>query len=169
VHFIALTHCRQALYHRRTALLFTSGGDSDIVIYITIRLRLDPNSGEPLGLQMKRQIRFAVATGKLAPGERMPSARELAETVKVNFHTVRKAYGELEQEGLLVFERGRGTFVSIATRRLSRADLLGHVHRHISRILEGLAGLDLAPKEIRALVIAELDAALRDGKRSKKS
>ena len=139
------------------------------MIYITIRLKLDPNSGEPLGLQIKRQIRLAMATGRLEAGERMPSAREMAVMLKVNFHTVRKAYGELEQDGLLVLERGRGTFVSIAVRRLSRADLLGHVHRHVARILEGLAGLDLEPEEIRALVVAELDAALRDADRSKQS
>ena len=48
-----------------------------------MRVRLDPNSGEPLGLQLTRQIRLAVATGALEPGERMPSARDLAAKLAV--------------------------------------------------------------------------------------
>src|SRR5262252_3993080 len=109
-----------------------------------MHFNLEPNSGVPLGVQIARQLRLAVASGRLAPGERLPSARDLAEELGVNFHTVRKAYGELEQAGVLRFERGLGTFVAERVSPLAQDEVRGLVRRHLEGLLADLAGLGLA-------------------------
>jgi len=121
-----------------------------------IYIRIQPSSGVPLGVQIERQLRLAVATGRLAPGEKLPSARDLAAELGVNFHTVRGAFGALEQQGLLEMQRGRGTFVATGAARSSRAELRRRVRERMERLFEDLAGTTVGPAEIRAMVEAEL-------------
>lgn len=123
-------------------------------------IRLDPNNGIPLGLQIVRGIRLAIANGKLAAGEQLPSARDLAAQLQVNFHTVRKAFGELQAEGLLEFQRGRGTFVSSDVQGLGQADVQRIVREHLGRLIEDLAGSGVSHEELRELLRSELDRAL---------
>lgn len=110
-----------------------------------MRIRLDPNSGVPLGLQIARQIRLGIASRRFAPGDRLPSARGLAATLSVNFHTVRRAYADLETQGLLRCERGRGTFVAMGARKISARQIRRIIRAHMERVAEDVAGLDLAP------------------------
>jgi GntR family transcriptional regulator len=77
----------------------------------TLDARVDRSSGVPLGAQLADQVRAAVAEGGLAPGDRLPSVRELAESAGVNVNTVRAVYSRLEAEGVVRSEHGRGTFV----------------------------------------------------------
>lgn len=74
-------------------------------------LRVDRGSGIALGAQLAGGIRAAVKSGALAPGDRVPSVRELAESAGVNVNTVRAVYSRLEAEGVVRSEHGRGTFV----------------------------------------------------------
>ncbi|MBA3707947.1 MAG: GntR family transcriptional regulator [Planctomycetes bacterium] len=74
--------------------------------------RLSPESPEPLYQQLVRQLRAAVVSGRLKPGERIPSHRELAAKLVINHLTIKRAFDLLEAEGLLVTRRGLGTFVS---------------------------------------------------------
>src|SRR6516165_11193153 len=123
-----------------------------------MHFRLEPHSGVPLGVQIARQLRLAVASGRLTAGERLPSARDLAETLKVNFHTVRKVYGDLEQEGLLRFERGLGTFVADRLPPPAEDEVRGLVRRHVETMLEDLAGLGLSRRVVARLVQQELNS-----------
>jgi DNA-binding transcriptional regulator YhcF (GntR family) len=75
-------------------------------------LVVDRGAELPLGAQLAGRIRTALREGRLGPGDRLPSVRELAETAGVNVNTVRAVYGRLEREGLVRSEHGRGTFVS---------------------------------------------------------
>lgn len=72
---------------------------------------VDRDSDLPVGAQLTRRLRAAVAKGALAPGQRAPSIRGLAEGAAVNPNTVRAVYQRLEDEGVLRSEQGRGTFV----------------------------------------------------------
>jgi GntR family transcriptional regulator len=62
--------------------------------------------------QLIDQVRFAVAAGRLAPGQRLPSVRALASQVRVNPNTVGRAWRELEHDGVLEAKRGAGMFVA---------------------------------------------------------
>jgi DNA-binding LacI/PurR family transcriptional regulator len=74
-------------------------------------LSIDPQHDDTLAYQLKQQISWLIASGKLEPGDRLPAVREMAERLGINLHTVRSAYQKLEAEGLVETRRGRGTHV----------------------------------------------------------
>ena len=76
--------------------------------------RLERDSGLPLGTQLGWRLRTLIASGQLAAGERLPAVREMAELAEVNVNTVRGVYSRLADEGAIVSEHGRGTFVADA-------------------------------------------------------
>lgn len=73
--------------------------------------RVDPSAAEPLADQIAAQIRGGLIRGDLRSGERLPSARELAQMLDVNLHTVLRAYGRLRDEELIELRRGRGAVI----------------------------------------------------------
>jgi GntR family transcriptional regulator len=77
-----------------------------------IAFALDPKSGVPIYRQIQDQIRYGIASGRLRPGEQLPTVRALAVELAVNPNTVIKAYSELERQGVLTTEQGSGTFVA---------------------------------------------------------
>ena len=83
-----------------------------------MRLDINPNSGVPIFVQIKEQIKNAIAGGVLEEGEKLPSVRELSKELTVNPNTVSKAYQELMNEGIIVKERGIGMFVSIQSKTI---------------------------------------------------
>jgi len=72
---------------------------------------LDVKSGVPFHRQIVDQIKYGIASGRLLPGEQLPTVRELAVHLQVNPNTVRKGYSELEILGILDTQQGTGTFV----------------------------------------------------------
>ncbi len=66
----------------------------------------------PLYLQVKDQLRHRIAVGELKPGEEIPSIRALAASIQVSVITIKRAYLELEHEGVIQARQGRGSFVS---------------------------------------------------------
>lgn len=70
------------------------------------------NNSVPIYLQIVSEIKKQIISGKLVPGERIPSVRELALTYKVNPNTMQKALIELEENGLIKTERTNGKFVT---------------------------------------------------------
>jgi GntR family transcriptional regulator len=77
-----------------------------------MQIVISAGSDLPIYRQLMRQIRDAVAGGRLRPGDKLTSQRELAQQLVIAPLTVKKAYDELEREGLIRTERGRGTFVT---------------------------------------------------------
>jgi GntR family transcriptional regulator len=78
---------------------------------LTIKVQLDVKSGVPFYRQVIDQVRSAMATGLLEPGDRLPTVRQLAVDLSVNPNTVSRAYTELELTGLVETHMGSGTFV----------------------------------------------------------
>jgi GntR family transcriptional regulator len=74
--------------------------------------RIDPTGDEPLYAQLAAQAHIAAARNELRPGDRLPAARELADSLDLNVHTVLKAYQQLRDEGLIELRRGRGAVVT---------------------------------------------------------
>ena len=78
---------------------------------MTIQLQLDPKSGVPFYRQIIDQVKAAIVTGSIGPGDRLPTVRQLAVDLSVNPNTVSRAYTELELTGLVETQMGSGTFV----------------------------------------------------------
>lgn len=70
------------------------------------------DNNTPIYIQLVEQLRMHIISGRLAPGERIPSVRELAMMTKVNPNTMQKALSELEDMGLVYTERTNGKFVT---------------------------------------------------------
>ncbi len=77
-----------------------------------MRFRIIPGDELPIYRQIMRQIVDAIAAGRLARGDKLPSHRDLAGTLVIAPLTVKKAYDELELQGIIETRRGRGTFVT---------------------------------------------------------
>jgi len=74
-------------------------------------ITIDLDSGVPLEEQIHRELRRAIAAGTVAPGDRLPSARQLAADLGVHFNTVARAYRRLSDEGMATVGRGRHVVV----------------------------------------------------------
>jgi GntR family transcriptional regulator len=75
-------------------------------------LFLSPNDSRPMYLQIMDQIKQKIYTGDWPAGQALPSIRELSATTKVSVITVKRAYTELEEQGVIVTQAGRGSFVA---------------------------------------------------------
>ena len=76
-----------------------------------IKFQLDLKSGVPFYRQIIDQVKSAIATGNIEPGDRLPTVRQLSVDLSVNPNTVSRAYTELELTGLVETQMGSGTFV----------------------------------------------------------
>src|SRR5579872_4068548 len=70
------------------------------------------DNGIPIYVQLREQILGLIGRGALKPGVQMPTMRQVAVALKIDLNTVQRAYGELEQAGMLTKQRGVGTFVT---------------------------------------------------------
>ncbi len=78
---------------------------------VTIDIKLDLKSGVPFYRQVIDQVKAAIATETISPGDRLPTVRQLAVDLSINPNTVSRAYTELELTGLVETQMGSGTFV----------------------------------------------------------
>ncbi|MEO8431246.1 MAG: GntR family transcriptional regulator [Acidobacteriota bacterium] len=85
-------------------------------------LRIDPSDPAPIWSQIERNLRRLVASSALAPGEAVPSVRDLAKDLRVNPATVAKAYQRLADAGILAVRRGDGTYVAEKPPLLARGE-----------------------------------------------
>jgi GntR family transcriptional regulator len=76
-----------------------------------MQIQLDFRSRQPIYIQIVEQIRQQVARGELKPGDQLPTVRQLAADLRVNFNTVARAYRLLDEAGLISTQHGRGTYV----------------------------------------------------------
>ena len=77
-----------------------------------MHLRLNRKGPLPVFVQLKAQLAHRIQTGEWRPGRRLPTVRQLAELLRINRNTASRVFSELEREGFLSCERGRGTFVA---------------------------------------------------------
>lgn len=128
-------------------------------------LRPNPSSGVPIYLQLMEQVRHAIETGALRPGEQLPGIRPLAEDLVINPNTVAKAYRELEHEGVIELRQGAGAFVSENAPSKKDADRLRAAKAAVAAAIDKLRGRGITDEEIRRLFEAELSGTTRSGGR----
>jgi GntR family transcriptional regulator len=120
-------------------------------------MRIDPRSHVPIYLQIADEIRAAVAAGLYRPGETLPSLRAMAVEAQVNPNTVQRAYDELEREGLVYSQRGRGLFVAdqgTASAQLTAGD---GVRRTFDEAIRASLAAGMRSKQIREIFNAALE------------
>jgi GntR family transcriptional regulator len=129
-------------------------------------LRPNPSLGVPIYLQLMEQVKHAIGTGALRPGEQLPGIRPLAEELVINPNTVAKAYRELEHEGVIELRHGAGAFVSgQAGKGKKAADALRTAQPIVAAAIERLRDRGLSDEEIRRLFEAELAGLTKTGGR----
>ena len=117
-----------------------------------------PESGEPIYQQLVRQIKHALTTGALEPGDRLPPVRQLAAQLVINPNTVARAYRDLEHEGLLENTPGRGSFVAQAPPRLLAAERRRRLQPYIDQLVAEARALGFSDEDLLELVERTLDA-----------
>ena len=73
---------------------------------------VDPHDRTPIYAQLERGLRAAMATGRLRPGDQLPTVRQLAVELSINANTVARVYADLERSGAIETRRGVGSFVT---------------------------------------------------------
>ncbi|MEL7649687.1 MAG: GntR family transcriptional regulator [Sedimentibacter sp.] len=81
------------------------------------------NNNIPIYLQVIEKLKQDIVTGKLKPGEKMLSSRELSTLLGINFNTVARVYKEMEADEILFTKRGLGTFITESLERIDRLRL----------------------------------------------
>jgi GntR family transcriptional regulator len=129
-----------------------------------MRLELDFRSKVPIYAQLVEQVGNLVATGVLKPGDQLPTVRQLAADLRVNFNTIARAYRMLDEAGVISTQQGRGTFLlerlpPPKAKSLKQAALRGLT----SSYLNDAARLGFGPDEIFESTKTMIEQWQRDG------
>ncbi|MCT1577439.1 GntR family transcriptional regulator [Oceanobacillus kimchii] len=110
-------------------------------------MKLQFNKREPVYIQVKRHLKEQIATGKLKPGEEIPSRRELASQLEINPNTAQRAYKEMEEEGLIYTEKNLPSCVTSDSKKIGgiREDLINNA---IEQFLHAIDPIHLSKEEI---------------------
>lgn len=103
------------------------------------------SSDKPIYEQIESQIKNHIMTGKLKPGDPLPSMRTLSAELKISMITTRRAYEELERDGFIATLQGKGTFVSERNSEFIREEHLRLCEEHLRKAADSakLAGMGL--------------------------
>ena len=123
---------------------------------------IDTTSSVPIFAQIIAQVKYAIAAGVLRPGDVLPSLRETAGRLRINPLTVAKAYRELEADGIVRTDHGRGTFVNALPANLGEEYRRDALNQAVDRLLVEAYHLGLSPDEVRAAIEDRLQA-MSDG------
>ncbi|MDX3752051.1 GntR family transcriptional regulator [Streptomyces sp. AK08-02] len=131
-------------------------------VVVTVEFRIDRRSGVPAFQQIVQQTKQALRLGVLVPGDRLPTAKEVAEVSTVNPNTTLKAYRELEREGLVEPRPGQGTFVR---RTLARPETGtdSPLYAELVTWISKAAGAGLEREDVAALVAAAMEKQFAAG------
>jgi GntR family transcriptional regulator len=117
----------------------------------------------PIYIQIEDQVRAMVAAGQLLPGSQLPTIRQLATDLRVNYNTVARAYLDLDRDGVITTQQGRGTFVAGTHDKAQAASVREDKLRSILRAsLDDARRLGYAADEAAAAFHRELSSWLRE-------
>ena len=125
-------------------------------------VHIDPRDPTPIYAQLDRAIRVAIATGKLQPGDQLPTVRQLAVDLRVNANTVAKVYLALERDGVVATKRGVGTFIADTPPKPAARQRDKHLDALIDRFLTDGTNHGFTPHEL----LEALTRRVKEGERS---
>lgn len=117
-----------------------------------MQIHIQAQGGVPIYVQVMQQIKYLVASGRLAPGDELPSIRSLAEQLIVNPNTIARAYRELETQGVVEKRRTAGTFVADSGSPLARKERLRLLKERIEQLLTEAYQMGFELDEVMKLV-----------------
>jgi DNA-binding transcriptional regulator YhcF (GntR family) len=117
-----------------------------------MQIHIATEGGTPIYLQIVSQVKYLVASGRLAEGDELPPIRILAEQLLINPNTVARAYRELEVAGILTKRRGAGTYVSGNGTPLARRERLRIVRERVDALLAEARQLDIGLDKVVELI-----------------
>ncbi|MBU0704976.1 MAG: GntR family transcriptional regulator [Chloroflexi bacterium] len=122
-----------------------------------MKLHIEPESKVPIYIQVEEQVRALVAAGQLRPGDQLPTIRELAADLRVNYNTIARIYLDLDRDGIISTQRGRGTFVAGVPdeEQMARARQ-GKLQAIVRSALDEARALGYGPGEIAEVFEGEL-------------
>jgi len=124
-----------------------------------MQIQIQAQGGVPIYVQVMQQIKYLVASGRLQPGDELPSIRTLAEQLIVNPNTIARAYRELETAGVVEKRRTAGTFVAEAGSPLARKERLRLLRQRVDQLLVEAFQMGFALDEVLKLVeLSELNS-----------
>ena len=129
-----------------------------------MQINLNTHDGVPIYLQVVNQIKYLVASGRLAPGAELPAIRVLAEQLLVNPNTIARAYRELESAGIVEKRRTAGTFVSSDGSPLARKERMRILSQRVDQLLAEATQMNLTLDEVIKL-IHQRESAFRGSKK----
>jgi GntR family transcriptional regulator len=121
-------------------------------------IAIDPRDATPLYAQLERALRAAIATGRVQPGDQLPTVRQLAVDLSVNANTVARVYAELERAGVIETRRGVGSFVSATPGlALPPRDHARRLRAFVTRVLADADAAGFTAGDVIAALRAEAD------------
>src|SRR5262245_10456683 len=118
----------------------------------SLQIHISPNDGVPIYLQIVNQVKYQVASGRLAAGEELPAIRVLAEQLLVNPNTVARAYRELELAGVVTKRRTAGTYVSDSGSPLARRERFRILTERVDALLAEARQMKIPIEDVIELV-----------------
>ena len=104
-------------------------------------------SGKPIYEQICTQIKNAILSGELSPGDALPSIRALAKDLRISVITTKRAYDELERDGFIDRVPGKGCYVAEKNLELVREAHLKQIEDHMNAIVDLAASCSLTEEE----------------------
>src|ERR1700690_1289635 len=117
-----------------------------------MHLHVSPGDGVPIYLQIANQLKYLVASQRLAPGDEIPPIRVLAHQLLVNPNTVARAYLELERAGVVVKSHGSGTYISDQGSPLARKERLKILAERVDALLTEARHLEVTSEDLLKLI-----------------
>ena len=113
---------------------------------------LSPSNPDPMYKQVTDQIKNAIASGDLKPGDKLPSIRELSDGLKISAITIKRAYLDLEKEGFILTRAGLGSFVAEIDKEKLRQEKLAEFKAALKQILATGAKFGVNADDVARLV-----------------
>jgi GntR family transcriptional regulator len=133
-----------------------------------MQIHIHAQDGVPIYLQIVQQIKYLVASGRLQPGEELPSIRALAEQLLVNPNTIARAYRELETAGVVEKRRTAGTFIADNGSPLARKERLKLLNERIDQLLVEASQMGFELDEVLKLM-QQREHVLRQPKKEERN
>jgi GntR family transcriptional regulator len=127
--------------------------------------RIDLSSSVPVYRQMCDQVKHAVASGSLVPGDALPTIREVAAAARVNRNTVARSYMELEREGVIVARPGQGSFIAGSAPSIQKRERVRLLEEMVRKLLVEAYHFQIPPEEVRT-IFDRVEARLGKEKKS---